>query len=89
MNREVESVDVVSDLLAVAPGAEQSSDVARIRGGALRVDHLEARFAHRLRGHQVRTKRRLASFVANLTDSHIGRLRPRGAGEQREQNADD
>jgi hypothetical protein len=65
--------------------------VARKRGDAARVDDLEAPAVCPRRGHQVRARRRLASFVANLTDAHVRRLRPRGLGRrnQPEQDAAD
>ena len=77
---EVEGVDVVGYLLTVAPGAQQSAHVARIRWGALRIDHGEAGFSFRRGGHEIRTKRRLAGFVSSLTDAHVGGLRLRGPG---------
>src|SRR5580658_9550660 len=74
-NREIESVDVEGFVRAVAPGAEESADFARVSGGAVRIEYFEGRAGFRGGRHQVGAEGRLARFVADLTDANIGRLR--------------
>src|SRR5208282_3938576 len=80
-NLEVERIHVIANCLAVTPGAQQSADRAGILRRSHRVDDLEARATFRRRRHQVRAKRFLTLFVADLADAHVSRLRLRLPGE--------